>query len=95
MRQHAKCLPTIKALILYIALTVLTGGPSTHTQSSLTVFCFINKHQEIKKLRDTVVSVHGKLEAQDTNTRLSKKFILEMVLMLYPTANTFSILQVS
>lgn len=34
-------------------------------------------------------------KGQDTNACLSKKFILEMVLMLYPTANTFSPLQVS
>lgn len=34
-------------------------------------------------------------KGQDTNACPSKKFILEMVLMLYPTANTFSPLQVS
>lgn len=34
-------------------------------------------------------------KGQGTNACLSKKFILEMVLMLFPTANTFSPLQVS
>lgn len=43
----------------------------------------------------SVFSVPRELETEGTNTWLSKKFILEMVLMLYPTANTFSLLQIS
>lgn len=51
------------------------------------------KRQRRESLFASVFSVLCK--GQDTNARLSKKFILEMVLMLYPTANTFSPLQVS
>lgn len=43
----------------------------------------------------SVFSVLCELKAKGTNTWLSKKFILEMVLMLYPTENTFSLLQIS
>lgn len=49
--------------------------------------------QRRESLFASVFSVLSK--GQDTNACLSKKFILEMVLMLYPTANTFSPLQVS
>lgn len=65
----------------------LEQRPKTNSENSSA------HRQRRESLFASVFSVLCK--GQDTNACLSKKFILEMVLMLYPTANTFSPLQVS